>query len=105
MAEPALVVPVTLHALVVDAAVHARDGFRWWPFNYVALRNYLSPEPVAFDRSVGGQVPGVYLHWELPAALRTGAHNPATGDVEFPLVPNRWLVVRYQGTTTRTATA
>ena len=104
MPEPTLVVPVTLDALVVDAAVLARDGLRWWPFNYLALRHFRSPEPEAFDRSVGGQGPGVYLHWELPAALRTGAHDPATGEVDYPLVPNRWLVVRYQGTTTRTAT-
>jgi len=104
MPEPTLVVPVTLDALVVDAAVLARDGLRWWPFNYLALRHFRSPEPEAFDRSVGGQGPGVYLHWELPAALRTGAHDPATGEVDYPLVPNRWLVVRYQGTTARTAT-
>lgn len=36
---------------------------------------------------------GVHLHWALPDALTHGAPNEA-GTLEFPEVPNRWLVVR-----------
>jgi hypothetical protein len=104
MAEP-LVVPVTLDVLLVDQAVLARDGFRWWPFNYQALSRFQSPEPEAFDRSTGSPTLGAYLHWSVPSALRTGMQDPQTGNVEYPLVPNRWLVVRWHGTTTRTASA
>lgn len=44
---------------------------------------------------------GVHLHWALPDGLRRGAaQQSSTGDgvdldpVQFPAVPNRWLVVR-----------
>jgi hypothetical protein len=101
MADPALVVPVAVDALVVNAQVLDRDGFRVWSYNYLALAQWDSPEPEAFDSSIDDASTGVYLHWVLPAALRSGLHNPATGDVEYPLVPNRWLVVRASGSASR----
>lgn len=98
-----LAVPVTLDALVVNQAVLARDTFRWWQFNYLSLSHWKSPEPVALDRAVGGQRPGVYLSWTLPEALRHSGADSPHGD--FPLVPNRWLIVRLQGASHRQATA
>ena len=65
-----LAVPMQLDALVVNQSVLARDSFRWWQFNYLSLSHWKSPEPIALDRSVGGQQPGVYLSWTLPDALR-----------------------------------
>ncbi|MBO0657124.1 hypothetical protein J1792_31690 [Streptomyces triculaminicus] len=38
---------------------------------------------------------GVYVRWELPDALRRGTAREPGGRTEFPLVPNRWLVVRH----------
>ncbi|WP_414585832.1 hypothetical protein [Scytonema sp. PCC 10023] len=37
---------------------------------------------------------GIHLHWALPDALTAGIHNEQTGQTDFPLVPNRWLVTR-----------
>jgi hypothetical protein len=41
---------------------------------------------------------GVHLHWSLPDALCKGANDPggaaATPRLNFPAVPNRWLVTR-----------
>src|SRR3954468_22562778 len=49
---------------------------------------------------------GVYLKWRLPRAFTHGRQDAVSGRTEFPLVPNRWLVVRYGGDlTARTATA
>ena len=98
-----LAVPMKLDALVVNQSVLARDSFRWWQFNYLSLSHWKSPEPVALDRSVGGQQQGVYLSWTLPDALRHSGADSAAG--EYPLVPNRWLIVRLNGTTQRRATA
>jgi len=95
-----LAVPMQLDALVVSPNVLARDTFRWWPFNYLSLGHWRSPEPLALDRSVGGQKPGVYLAWTLPEALR---HAPDGSG--FPPVPNRWLIVRTSGADPRTANA
>ncbi|MDF2627836.1 MAG: hypothetical protein K0R39_1667 [Symbiobacteriaceae bacterium] len=45
---------------------------------------------------------GVHLHWALPDALTTATSTDA--GLDFPVVPNRWLVTRFalQGTTTAT---
>lgn len=88
-------VPVDLQALVVNKVPQA---YRRWPYNYEALSSFDSPEPEAG----GGQSttetrkPGVYLHWELPDALRHG-DGTGNGNVTYPKVPNRWLVVRLSG--------
>ena len=105
MPETYLVVPVELDALVVNRGVLGRDTFRWWQFNYMALGHFKSPEPLAFDRPTGGPAAGIHLHWTLPRSLRNGVQNPQTGEFEYPLVPNRWLVLRFGGTTGRRATA
>ncbi|MCX4678570.1 hypothetical protein OG413_25230 [Streptomyces sp. NBC_01433] len=62
-------------------------------------------EPEADDDNMG-----IYLQWELPTALRTGlgVPLPVTGGLapvqtgEFPLIPNRWLVIRRAFATTET---
>jgi hypothetical protein len=97
MPEPVLVVPVDVEALVVNDAILRRDSFRWWQYNYLALKQYRSPEPEAGDRGVGGQPAGVYVSWTLPRALRHGTQDPKTGEISYPLVPNRWLVLRLSG--------
>ncbi|WP_157254607.1 hypothetical protein [Nonomuraea typhae] len=103
-----LVVPVSLDALVVNTALQGRDGFRTWQPNYRALNDYMSPEPDEGDRQSGDQAhghTGVRLHWTLPRGLRHGVQDAQTGEIRYPLVPNRWLVVRFSGSTTRRAKA
>ncbi|WP_436791190.1 hypothetical protein [Yinghuangia sp. YIM S10712] len=102
--RPALVVPVALDALVVNRALLGRDGFRTWRQNYLALDNFISPEPEEGDRETDDpqfRQTGVHLHWTLPRGLRHGVQDPATEEVDYPLVPNRWLVTRFSGTGTR----
>ncbi|MCK9878515.1 hypothetical protein MXD59_22580 [Frankia sp. Ag45/Mut15] len=106
--RPALVVPVDLDALVVNRALQGRDAFRTWQHSYLALDDYLSPEPDGADRQNNDPVhshTGVHLHWTLPRGLRHGVADPATGQPRYPLVPNRWLVIRVSGTGTRHARA
>jgi len=107
-ASPALVVPVDLDVLVVTRALQGRDSFRSWQHTYLALDDYLSPEPDGADRQSNDPVhshTGVHLHWTLPRGLRHGVADPATGEFRYPLVPNRWLVIRFSGTSTRAARA
>ncbi len=47
---------------------------------------------------------GLHLHWALPDALTIGRHPPGAGGepdpsrpIEFPAIPNRWLVIRTGG--------
>ncbi|MFD9720375.1 hypothetical protein [Streptomyces sp. NPDC059076] len=103
MAAPPLAVPMHLDVLVANQGLLGRDTFRWWQFNYQALDHWHSPQPTAFDRSEGGAGEGVHLSWTLPDALRHAPADQPQGT--YPLVPNRWLIVRLQGTTNRSATA
>jgi hypothetical protein len=99
-----LVVPIDVEALVVNAAYQGAQPLRRWPFNYTALAQFNSPEPEAGQGQSTTKPPavGVHLRWTLPAALRRGAQKPppdggsqtAVGDVSYPAVPNRWLIVR-----------
>ncbi|MFI8445336.1 hypothetical protein ACIGKG_32380 [Streptomyces rochei] len=97
-----LLVPVRLRALVVNEQMGDQDFQRWVP-NYHLLGVHRSPEPPPFastDTNFARDPAhrGVYLHWELPAALRR-ATTPG-GEVTLPPAPNRWLVVRHAYTAT-----
>ncbi|GGZ33281.1 hypothetical protein GCM10010387_29270 [Streptomyces inusitatus] len=102
-APPPLAVPLHLDVLVANEGLLGRDDFRWWQFNYQALNHWHSPQPTAFDRSEGGPGEGVHLSWTLPDALRHAPADQPQGT--YPLVPNRWLIVRMYGTTNRGAAA
>ena len=90
-----LLVPLNLDAWVVDSST--QEGLAWYYANYANLANFESPMPEAFDVSDASQPPiGVHLHWALPDALthaRQSGTKPALDS--FPLVPNRWLIARF----------
>ena len=88
-----LIVPVNVQALAVNQAniPLIRAGM-----HYGHLGNYQSPNPGPFQNDEGDFATdhrGVLVMWTLPRALRHGQQQ-ADGSLQFPLVPNRWLVVR-----------
>ncbi|MEK4529917.1 hypothetical protein NST38_31425 [Paenibacillus sp. FSL H8-0104] len=95
MQKHALVVPVKVHAFVTDSFVQNETNFNRFQMEYGKLNQHLSPEPKAYpDSRPKDQVDiGVYLHWHLPAGLTEVKKNP-DGTMEYPIVPNRWMVVR-----------
>ncbi|MFD1538814.1 hypothetical protein [Nonomuraea guangzhouensis] len=100
-AVPPLLVPIDVKALLVNDLVRQR-GFQRWQMDYQNLPTYTSPQPPPFSGTdtswpTDPSHNGIYLHWTLPATLRRGDHDTATGTTTFPYVPNRWLVVRYSG--------
>ncbi|SMH31966.1 hypothetical protein [Azospirillum agricola] len=104
MPLPSLIVPMRCEAMVANTAVVKRTAFRQWPFNYLALPDFRSPEPEPLSGLAKTKDVGVFVHWTLPAALREGRQDAATGAIVHPLVPNRWLVVRVRGSDRRTVT-
>jgi len=92
-----LVVPVDVHAMVVPPSLNQR--YRRWTMTYQSFSDFRSPESKAFDRP-GEVKSGVSVMWTLPQALRHGRENEQTGEIEFPLVPNRWMIVRWSGLST-----
>lgn len=98
-----LVVPVEVAALAVNTQTRDTDGtyvFQRWQTNFRMLEEEnLAPEPAPFDTELwpgDRERRGIYLQWQLPEALTRGAHDETEGIGDFPLVPNRWLVVRYR---------
>ncbi|MFI7502484.1 hypothetical protein ACIBVL_29185 [Streptomyces sp. NPDC049687] len=101
-----LIVPVEVAALAVNR--QTRDTgtphvFHRWITNFKDVAEGVPPEPAPFDGAedwTGREDRlGVYLQWELPAALTRGRHDEQEGIGDFPLVPNRWLVVRHAEST------
>jgi hypothetical protein len=99
----ALMVPVEVAALVVNGNPPHSDGtfiYQRWQPNFTLLTDHnMPPEPAPFpDVPWPGQEErrGVYVQWQLPEALAQGRHDTEHGVEDFPLVPNRWLVVRHQ---------
>jgi hypothetical protein len=72
------------------------EDFSQVGIDYTQLRNTLdpvpSPAPFQLAGGLGTPQEGVELHWTVPTGLRSG-HSTEQG-VDFPLLPNRWLVVR-----------
>ncbi|MEU9472202.1 hypothetical protein AB0D78_37500 [Streptomyces avermitilis] len=104
--DTTLVVPVEVAALAVNHQTRDTGDphvFNRWLANYKNLGKGASPEPDPFSGSQPWEreksVLGVYVQWELPAALTRGRHDEEQGIGDFPLVPNRWLVVRHTDST------
>ncbi|AJC61669.1 discoidin domain-containing protein [Streptomyces sp. 769] len=106
MSDTDLIVPVQVHALLANRKVRTLHPFHRYQPSFDRMLGTLpdaegrgAAEPEAFSgaKEVGGDetFEGVHVQWELPEALTDGFVAEGDGDTHFPLVPNRWLVVRY----------
>lgn len=102
MSTQTLFVPINVQAMVVNEEARKGRNFQRWKMDYSVLNSHGSPSPntfsgnTALDWNDNPDANGVYLHWTLPDALKTGVQQ-STGALQYPLVPNRWLIVRYSG--------
>jgi hypothetical protein len=116
---------MTVEALVVNDSVRAPknqiETFMRTQMSYNAIQNggngqpFINGNDANFTKQIN--VPphnvsssqyynGVYLKWRLPKAFTSGTQDNTSGITSYPLVPNRWLVIRYSGPlTARVATA
>lgn len=96
MSDTDLIVPVRVNALVVNTQSKLSQNFQlWYPKFQDAIDKKGPAEPMQ-ARTTTPQL-GVQVQWEIPESLATGFYDQETGETTFPLVPNRWLVVRYSG--------
>lgn len=93
-----LLVPMNIEALLVgqipdgDGWVDLKPDFRGIYYNQF-LGQQLEKEPFGpLIADLHG--PGVHLHWALPDGLTHGS-KAGNQDLKFPVVPNRWLIVRF----------
>lgn len=97
MTDTDLIVPIEVHALLATRSVNEYDDFRRWTPKYAWTfsEGHRSNAEPSIHSSEGSPGEGVHVQWQLPEALATGVIDPVTGVSAFPLVPNRWLVIRY----------
>ncbi|MCV2396524.1 hypothetical protein OEB99_19615 [Actinotalea sp. M2MS4P-6] len=90
---PRVLVPIQLDVLMVrkEGGTWAKTAMQAPDAGTTPAAHTLLAEPFA-EREA--RPPGAYLHWALPDALTRGAGTAHGGDVSFPPVPDRWLVVR-----------
>lgn len=94
---PRLEIPIDVSALVVSE----RSLNLPWSLNPMKYNNhgqFKDVSPDLFNDSVYPSI-GITLQWALPDGLTHGIEDEL-GQIEYPLLPNRWLVVRvYDGKT------
>lgn len=88
-----ILVPMQLDTLVLNPNASIDTPFLRFQMEYENLQSFETPEPTPFEGLASQPPAGIYLHWTMPKALRNGIQNN-DGSTDFPLVPNRWLVVR-----------
>ena len=106
-----LMVPVHLDALMVleptkiIAALAEFTGLPYFTgeFDANADTAYISENFISepFENLSLVLRPGVHLHWSLPDALTRGQQIPGEAHLDFPAVPNRWLVTRFSNGTNK----
>jgi hypothetical protein len=85
-----LLVPIHVDAWGVDST--NQELTTWYEANYANLEQFQSP--IYTDTGSKPSL-GIHVHWALPDALTRGHKADAASGLEFPFVPNRWLVARF----------
>jgi hypothetical protein len=88
-----LLVPVFLDAFALYS--QNQTGYALYTADYSNLVQFQSPLSAPFTPPASTLPTGIYLHWALPDALTHGHAPPGGGPIDFPCVPNRWLVARF----------
>ncbi|MEL7114138.1 MAG: hypothetical protein AAGP08_00875, partial [Pseudomonadota bacterium] len=95
-----IIVPIHLEALRVTPSTNQQAKSALYDFRQLGTQASSSlGDLIASNRFKTAVTnlknePGVHLHWSLPRAYTRGIQDPTTGSVRYPVVPNRWLVVR-----------
>ena len=87
---PDLLVPIALDAFLIgDGNMGSTYAATMPNYSSLLINGAVTTPPF------GTTIPsvGVHLHWTLPNGLRHG-RQVTDDDIEFPLAPNRWLLVR-----------
>ncbi|MBL6449582.1 hypothetical protein JMN32_24945 [Fulvivirga sp. 29W222] len=94
---PSLLIPIPTDVLLIGQGdVNAQSTWANLKNDYYGLWMFGSTaQPAPFSKGSCPPV-GAHLMWTLPNSLRQGKQQTTEGaPVDFPLVPNRWLITRF----------
>lgn len=96
-----IIVPINIEGLRVSPSTTEFAKTSLYDFTLLG-QNPLSAQGdlIAANRFMTAQTamsiePGIHIHWSLPKAYTRGNQDQQTGNVAFPVMPNRWLVIRF----------
>ncbi len=92
--KPTLLVPILIDAMVVDNNLSNQS--RKYALNsndYKRVTKFEQANPNFIEQS-NHATKGIHLQWLLPESLTQGKEVGNNSEIEFPKVPNRWLVNR-----------
>ncbi|RAJ80361.1 hypothetical protein CLV59_105470 [Chitinophaga dinghuensis] len=95
---PVVMVPVPIDILRIGKPdVNSTTIWATNKNNYYNLWMKQIPDPTPFGQGTCPDV-GVHLMWTLPYSMRQGQQSDDSADinVNFPFVPNRWLITRFR---------
>lgn len=69
------------------------------------LQQLAEPTPFQLVDSKNHLQPGAHIMWTLPYSLRQSKQSKDSGEVNFPFVPNRWLITRFEYTNLKDGSA
>ena len=96
-----IVVPIHVAALRVSPSTNATAKTALYDFSALGTTplssggDLIAANRFAHAEDMLNREPGVHLHWSVPDAYTRGAQRNEDGVLEFPTLPNRWLVTRF----------
>lgn len=89
-----LVVPIDVEAMCVGNESDSDNTFTTDPYQFDLLKKkeVIPLSKHIYKATTASMEKGIYVHWALPDGLTHAIENK--GELEFPIVPNRWLVSR-----------
>ena len=92
-----MIVPIAMEVMLLGKiSEYTKYSNQTYLFENLFLNptgNYVEPDYMQVTSRQENRK-GAYLNWSLPDALTRGVQNDKEEDVEFPTVPNRWLISR-----------
>lgn len=96
-----IIVPINIEGLRVSPSTNEQAKTALYDFSLLgtspisAAGGLIAANQFAEAQTAMNIEPGIHLHWSLPKAYTHGVQNQESGTVNFPVMPNRWLVIRY----------
>jgi len=93
-----LLVPMNIEALVVGKSAQGEWVDLTPDFRGISRNRFLGQQRGEPGRETVPDLheAGIHLHWALPDGLLHGAATAEGDGPEFPFIPNRWAIVRFQ---------
>ncbi|WP_299628404.1 hypothetical protein [uncultured Tateyamaria sp.] len=95
-----IIVPIHVEALRVTTNTAQQSKTALYQFDKLgkvatsADSGMIAAENFATSQTYLRNQPGIHLHWSIPRAYTKGLQDQETGALKYPVVPNRWIVIR-----------